>query len=64
LIDNDSKNKIKFLDDAGIMGREVSTTCERCGVKDCTERAIEPIVVQRRLQRQTINETLKKILDN
>ena len=64
LIDNDSKNKIKFLDDNNIIDREVSTTCERCGIMDCKERAIEPIVVQKRLQRQTINETLKKILDN
>jgi XRE family transcriptional regulator, fatty acid utilization regulator len=64
LIDSDSKNKIKFLDDADIISREVNTTCERCGVVDCAERAIEPIVVQRRIQRQTVNETLKKILDN
>jgi XRE family transcriptional regulator, fatty acid utilization regulator len=64
LIDNDSKKQIKFLDDSHIMSREVNTTCERCGIVDCAERAIEPIVVQRRLQRQTVNETLKKILDN
>jgi XRE family transcriptional regulator, fatty acid utilization regulator len=64
LIDNDSKNKIKFLQDSRIIDREVSTTCERCGILDCAERAIEPIVVQRRVQRQKINETLKKILDN
>jgi XRE family transcriptional regulator, fatty acid utilization regulator len=64
LIDNDSKNKIKFLQDSRIIDREVSTTCERCGILDCAERAIEPIIVQRRLQRQKINETLKKILDN
>ena len=64
LIDNESKQKIKFLTDSTISSREVSTTCERCGVKDCKERAIEPIVVINKQKRAKINDTLKKILDN
>ncbi len=63
LIDNDSRNKIRFLNDDTTTSREVNTTCERCGIKDCAERAVEPLVVQRRQQRQNINEALKKILD-
>ena len=64
LIDNDSKQKIKFINDTTISSREVSTTCERCGVKDCKERAIEPNVVIQKQERTKINDTLKRILEN
>ncbi len=63
LIDTESSQKIKFINDSLISNREVSTTCERCLVKDCSERAIEPSVVIKKQQRAKINETLKKILD-
>ena len=63
LIDQDSQQKIKFINDSTISNREVSTTCERCGVENCAERAIEPIVVIQKQQRAKINETLKKILE-
>lgn len=63
LIDSDSVQKIKFINDLTISAREVSTTCERCGVKDCKERAIEPIVVIQKQERTKTNETLKKIID-
>ena len=64
LIDGDSKNKMKFLNDPAILTREVSTTCERCGIMDCQERAVEPIVIQRREQRQKINDVLNKLIAN
>jgi XRE family transcriptional regulator, fatty acid utilization regulator len=63
LIDNESRNKIRFLNDDTTTSREVNTTCERCSVINCAERAVEPLVVQRRQQRQNVNEALKKILD-
>ena len=64
LIDNESKQIIKFINDPQISHREVSTTCERCEIMDCAERAFDPIVVQQKKQRAKINDTLKKILDN
>ena len=64
LIDNDLNQKIKFINDPQISHLEVSTTCERCGIKDCLERAIEPIVVLQKQKRTKINDTLKKILEN
>jgi len=63
LIDNDSNHKIKFINDPIISHREVSTTCERCGMQNCKERAIKPTVVLQKQQRTKINDTLKKILD-
>jgi XRE family transcriptional regulator, fatty acid utilization regulator len=64
LIDNEARKRIRFLDDAHIPTREVSTTCERCAVVNCAERASEPIVIQRRESRLRLNEALGKILDN
>jgi XRE family transcriptional regulator, fatty acid utilization regulator len=63
LIDNDTQGIIQFINDTNISNREVSTTCERCGVKDCAERAIEPIVVIQKQQRAKINDILKTILE-
>lgn len=62
LIDNDSKQKIKFLNDPDIYVREVNTTCERCSIMDCQERAMAPTVIQRREQRQRVNDVLNKLL--
>ena len=64
LIDAESRQRIKFLNDTNIITREVSTTCERCAVTDCHERAVEPTVVQRRDNRRQVNEALNKILEN
>ena len=63
LIDAVSSAKIHFLNDLTSETRLVSTTCERCSVADCAERAVPPLVVERRTQRLKINESLKKILE-
>ena len=34
---------LHFLDDPALPRRTVHTTCERCGIPDCQERAAEPI---------------------
>lgn len=62
LVDADSKAKIKFLNDPTIQNLEVNTTCERCGIMDCYERAVEPTVIQRRNQRQKINDSLSQLI--
>jgi XRE family transcriptional regulator, fatty acid utilization regulator len=63
LIDDEAKKRIRFLNDPNIPNREVSTTCERCAVENCSERASEPLVIQRRESRSRLNEALSKILD-
>lgn len=64
LIDAEAKKRIRFLNDPTIPSREVSTTCERCAVTNCAERAIAPLVIQRRESRQRLNEALGKILNS
>ena len=63
LIDAEAKKRISFLNDSTIPSREVSTTCERCAITNCAERAMPPLVIQRRESRQRLNEALGKILN-
>ena len=42
------KEKIKFLKDPAIQSKVVSTTCERCDIKECQSRAAQPIIVQKK----------------
>ena len=63
LIDAEAKKRIRFLNDSTIPSREVSTTCERCAITNCAERATPPLVIQRRESRQRLNEALGKILN-
>jgi XRE family transcriptional regulator, fatty acid utilization regulator len=63
LVDAETKKRIHFLDDPNIPSREVSTTCERCAIINCAERAAEPSVIQRRESRLKLNEALGKILE-
>ncbi len=63
LVDAEAKKRIRFLNDPDIPSREVSTTCERCAVANCAERAIEPLVIQRRDSRLKLNDALGKILE-
>ncbi len=62
LVDETTQKRVRFLNDPNIPNREVSTTCERCAVANCAERASEPIVIQRRESRLRLNDALGKIL--
>lgn len=64
LIDEEVRNKIKFIDDLTIQKREVNKTCETCSIKDCTDRAAEPLEVRKREKRKTVIEALKKLTDS
>ncbi|MFM2269389.1 MAG: hypothetical protein RL757_2830 [Bacteroidota bacterium] len=63
MVDNDVRKKIAFLNDPAIPTRLVNTTCERCAMTDCTERAIEPTIIKKRNERQQMQAALKEILD-
>lgn len=55
------QSKIRFLDDPGILRREVHTTCERCPLSDCAERACPPVIVEKKQQMHRILEKLKEL---
>lgn len=55
------KEKIAFLDDPAISQKQVHTTCERCPITDCKERAVEPKVIQRREKLRAIQHRLAEL---
>ena len=63
LLNDELKEKIKFVDDPSITFREVNKTCERCAIIDCAERAAPASVIERRQKRKAIQESLKKIME-
>ena len=58
LVTDEIKDKIAFFEDSAIQVRAVNKTCERCDVMDCKERAIAPVVVQKREKAHRIQEQL------
>jgi XRE family transcriptional regulator, fatty acid utilization regulator len=63
LVEPELRQKIKFVNDPNIPRRTVGTTCERCAVVDCAERAHAPTVVLRKAQRGRTQAALKKLLE-
>lgn len=61
LINDKLRKTITWLDDASIPARVVNTTCERCPIMDCSERAKEPVIVRKREQYQRVKVALKKL---
>ncbi len=61
LIDPNLIQKVPFLNDATIPTKTVHTTCERCGIMDCKERAGKPIFIEQQEKIKAIEETLKRL---
>lgn len=64
LIDDDLKEKVKFLDDPAIALREVNRTCQRCPIKDCSERAADATFINAREERRRLQEALKEVMES
>jgi XRE family transcriptional regulator, fatty acid utilization regulator len=63
LINEELKEKIKFVNDPSITHREVNKTCERCAIENCSERAAPATVIEKRQHRKAIQESLKKLME-
>jgi transcriptional regulator with XRE-family HTH domain/Zn-dependent peptidase ImmA (M78 family) len=61
-VNNSSREKIHFIDDPTIQGREVGQTCERCSILDCKERVAEPRIYKKEKIMKDKKESLQKIL--
>ena len=61
LINEELSNKIQFLDDPSISKTEVNTTCERCPIEECKERAVPAVVIERRKERKIVQDALKDL---
>ncbi len=61
LLDDQTRQAIRFWNDPAIPDKIVNTTCQRCPIADCAERAAPPVVVERRAERKKMLEALKKV---
>jgi transcriptional regulator with XRE-family HTH domain/Zn-dependent peptidase ImmA (M78 family) len=61
LINQDVRREIAWADDPAIPFREVNTTCERCPIPDCKERAAEPVIVNRRNKYREMKAALQRL---
>ncbi|MBC7627793.1 helix-turn-helix transcriptional regulator [Ferruginibacter sp.] len=58
LIDQKLSQTMPFVNDKSIAEKTVHTTCERCGIMDCKERANPPVEIFKQQQQEKINEAL------
>lgn len=56
------KKKIQFSEDPKIPKKIVGVTCETCAVKNCKERVVPPVLLNKQIQYKEISETVKGIL--
>lgn len=61
LVNENLRSKLRFLEDADIIIRKVNETCERCPAVDCLERAAPPVILEKQLWQEQVNEVLGKL---
>lgn len=61
LINDNLKDTIQFWNDPNIRKREVHTTCERCPIEDCSERAVPAYAIERRKKRRKIEKIIREL---
>ncbi|SEQ34117.1 helix-turn-helix domain-containing protein [Neolewinella agarilytica] len=61
LVNDKLRETIRWADDPAISRRVVNTTCERCPIMDCKERATEPVIVQKREQYSRVKKALRDL---
>lgn len=64
LLNDNLKQEIRFAQDTAIESRKVHTTCERCTITDCKERAAPPLIVERRNKLNNIEAKLDELIGN
>ena len=63
LLNDELKEAIRFWDDVKIVERQVHTTCERCAIADCSERAYPATYIEKKKHRRQMQEVLKNIME-
>ncbi len=63
LLDESSKQKVRFFNDPAVPSKTVNITCERCPIEDCEERAAEKKVILAREKRKEVQQALNLIME-
>ena len=61
LKDKHTNKIIKFAADPNIPTVQVNTTCERCPIRNCSSRAAEPTIIEKKEQFKSMMKTIEKI---
>lgn len=63
LITPSMKKKFKFIDNPSMKRQIVGVTCETCAVKNCEERASEPIDLQQKTRNENTDVIVQKYME-
>lgn len=61
-LNEETKKVIGFHEDSAIVTKEVSKTCERCPVEDCSDRVAPPRIYNRIQDKAIKNENIKSLI--
>jgi XRE family transcriptional regulator, fatty acid utilization regulator len=61
-LDEQTREKLAFLQDPNLPAREVNQTCERCSVFDCKERIAAPTILHKRHKNEELRKALRKMI--
>ena len=61
LINQETKDLIRWVEDEAIQRREVNQTCQRCAVSDCNERIAAPLIIEKENRAKGIQEILNSL---
>jgi hypothetical protein len=61
LLDENARRLFRFLDDPNLSTVVVNTTCERCSMLECSERAVAPAVIERQNEAKETERALAKL---
>jgi len=60
-VDAHLRNTVQFLNDEKLSTQKVHTTCQRCSIEDCLQRAANPEVLEKENELKEIEETLNQL---
>jgi len=63
LLNRNTQTKLNFLKDTSIISKEVNTTCERCPIPNCSERAAKPILFDRIKKESAVESSINGLLN-
>ena len=61
LLTDSLRQTIRWAEDPAIDQREVNTTCERCSIADCAERAAPPVIIDKRIRLRRVKHALREL---
>ncbi len=61
LVNEQLREKFRFLSDPALPERQVFTTCERCGITDCEARARPPLILEERSEDEELMNALRQL---